>query len=128
MRKNPETSMEAYHRIMASGTKETTYKKIIQALKVIGSGNYEAIATAACENESRIWKRLKECRDMGLIIDTGKRVLTKSGSNSMVYALFTDSDKYKDVPRVEKQETITAVDYANLLIARGKSLVQKEMF
>ena len=136
MRKNPETSIEAYERIMASGTRETTYRKIIQALQTIGEGNYEAIALAANETESRIWKRIKETRDMGLIIDTGKRVLTKSGSNSMVYALFTDAHKYSHIPkpeRVSKSQT-SAVDYANMIIAKSKaakkpaSLYQPELF
>ena len=36
---------------------ETTYKKILDALKKIGEGNYELIAAAANEKESRIWKR-----------------------------------------------------------------------
>lgn len=128
MRKNPETSMEAYQRIMMPGARECTYKKVLESLQRIGEGNYEAIAAACFEKESRIWKRLGEMRNMGLIVDTGKRTLTKDNNNSMVYALFTDADKYKDVPKVERQEKITSVDFANVLIARGKSLVQKELF
>ncbi len=131
MRKNPETSLEAYQRIMHPGVRETTYKKIIQALKVIGEGNYEKIAAAAFEKESRIWKRLGELRNMGVIIDTGKRTLTKDNNNSMVYALFSDADKYADIPKPEgiKKDTTTAADYANMIIAKaGKKLVQKELF
>jgi len=121
MRKNPETSLQAYERITQK-VRDTTYKKIIEALKKIGEGNYEAISLAAGEKESRIWKRLGELRNMGVIIDTGKRTLTKDNNNSMVYAIFTDADKYKDVPKKERVEKITVVDYANVIIAKAKKI------
>jgi len=128
MRKNPETSLQAYERITQQ-VRDTTYKKIIEALKKIGEGNYELIAAAAFEKESRIWKRLGELRNMGVIIDTGKRTLTKDNNNSMVYALWSDADKYKDAPKAERLEKVTAVDYASKLIAMsGKRLVQPELF
>lgn len=127
MRKNPETSLQAYERITQQ-VRDTTYKKIIDALKKIGKGNYELIAAAAFEKESRIWKRLGELRNMGVIIDTGERTLTKDNNNSMVYALFSDAEKYKDIPKPERVESITAVDFANLLIAKGNRVQQKSLF
>jgi DNA-binding Lrp family transcriptional regulator len=127
MRKNPETSLLAYERIMRPGAKETTYKKIINALMSIGTGNYEAIAKSCCTDESKVWKRLGEMRNMGLIIDTGLRVQTKNNNKSMVYALFTDKEKYKNIPKPERlpKNQATAVDYANLIIAKtSKKTIQ----
>ena len=132
MRKNPNTSLEAYYnRIVDTGARETTYKKILDALKKIGEGNYELIAAAANEKESRIWKRIGELRKDGLVIDTGKRMQTKDNNASMVYALFMDAEKYKDVAKPEgfKKNQTTAADFANMIIAKNsKPLVQKELF
>lgn len=127
-RKNPETSIEAYNRIMSCDAKESAYKKIIQALEVIGEGNYEAISTQAKETESRIWKRLGECRSMGLIFDTGKRVITKNGSNSMVYALFTQKEKYIQVPKPEKIPKGKGISDYSKAIRRVSKIVQQVLF
>ncbi len=129
-RKNPETSLEAYERITKEGARETTYLKIIKALQKIGEGNYEAIAKAADEKESRIWKRLGEVRDMGIIFDTGKRTLTKDNNNSMVYALSNQKENYVNVKppeRIIKNQT-SAADYACAIIAKGKKLTQQTLF
>lgn len=131
MRKNPDTSLEAYYnRIVDTGARETTYKKILDALKKIGEGNYELIAAAANEKESRIWKRIGELRKDGLVIDTGKRMQTKDNNASMIYALFMDAEKYKDVAKPEKiqKDTITAVDWANKIIASTKKNIQQKLF
>lgn len=128
-RKNPETSIQAYNRIMSCDAKETAYKKIIQALEVIGEGNYEAIALQAKETESRIWKRLGECRSMGLIFDTGKRIVTKNGSNSMVYALFTQKEKHSQVPKPEKiPKGKGIIDYSKAIRRVSKIVQQASLF
>lgn len=128
-RKNPETSIQAYTRIMNCDAKETAYKKIIQALEVIGEGNYEAIALQAKETESRIWKRLGEIRSMGLIFDTGKRITTKNGSNSMVYALFSEKEKYIQVPKLEKIPKGKGIsDYSKAIRKVSSKIVQQVLF
>jgi DNA-binding Lrp family transcriptional regulator len=114
-----------------TGARETTYKKILVALKKIGEGNYEQIAAAANEDESRIWKRLGELRTDGIIIDTNKRVLTKNNNNSMVYAMFSDAAKYAGIPVPEsfRKGQTSAADFANMIIAKSsKPLIQKKLF
>lgn len=131
MPRNPETSLQAYDRICRPGARETTYLKIIKALEKIVEGNYEAIAKQAEEKESRIWKRLGELRSMGIIIDTGKRTLTKDNNNSMVYSLFQNSGNYENIKAPERIEKTTVADYASLLVnstAAGKKLIQAQMF
>lgn len=131
MPRNPETSLQAYERICQPGARETTYFKIIKALEKITEGNYEAIALAANEKESRIWKRIGELRTMGIIFDTGKRTLTKDNNNSMVYALFQNKGNYENIKAPERIEKTTAADFASMLInstAAGKKLIQKQLF
>lgn len=129
-RKNPETSMQAYERIMQEGARETTYRKIINSLETIGEGNYEKIAFQANERESRIWKRLCDLRNMGIIFDTGKRILTQSKCNSMVYALFPHKEKYVNVKPPERmvKHEISAADYACAILAKSKKPIQPRLF
>lgn len=84
-RKNPDTSLEAYHSLDPVKISEM-HKKIARAVKALGSGNYEAIALYLGVAESKVWKRLKEAQDAGLIFKTGETVLTKSNCKSYVYA------------------------------------------
>ena len=94
MSKVPQTSIDAYRGLDPARLRET-YRKIVDALTVIGEGNYEAIALQAQEKESRIWKRINEVVKLGLIHNTGKKVKTKDNGDSYVFALGPASDTPK---------------------------------
>jgi DNA-binding Lrp family transcriptional regulator len=81
----PETSRAAYHSLDPVKISEM-HKKIQKALKALGSANYEGIALYLGVPEQRVWKRLKEACDAGLISKTGETVPTKSNRQSYVYA------------------------------------------
>lgn len=96
-RKLPETSLAAY-RSLDPVRITKTYQIILDALKVIGTGNYEAIAKQATVNESRIWKRLSEMESAGLIYKPGTTVTTKSGRQSFQYSICNPNE-----PKIEKK-------------------------
>lgn len=127
-RVQPITSKLAYEIIMREGAREGMYKKIITALEVIGEGSSYDIAKHLGVKPDKVWKRASELKKDEVIIDTGKMGLSPDGNAAIIYALEKDKSKYKDVPKVERQEKITTVDYANVLIAKGKKLVQPELF
>jgi predicted transcriptional regulator len=74
-RKNPSTSIDAYRSLDTESLRDI-YKKILWGLSQIGEGTYEDIALAIREKEQRVWKRLKEMSDMGLIYRTEKKTLS----------------------------------------------------
>lgn len=100
--KQPVTSRLAYEKIMASGAREGMYKKIISTLEKIGEGTSWDIARYLNEKPDRVWKRNAELKQAEIIIDTGKFGLTPDNNPAIIYALFTQKEKYKDTPKPEK--------------------------
>lgn len=74
----PDTSKEAYRSLDPEKIRDI-YKRILWALSQIREGHYEDISIALKEKESRIWKRLKEMSDMGLIYRTENKKVLSSG-------------------------------------------------
>lgn len=115
---------------MREGAREGMYKKIITALEVIGEGSSYDIAKHLGVKPDKVWKRASELKKDEVIIDTGKMGLSPDGNPAIIYALAKDMSKYSHIEKIAPivKGMTTAADYANLLIARGKSLVQKELF
>src|SRR5882757_1999686 len=101
-RKQPLTSKLAYEKIMSAGAREGTYKKIITCLQSIGEGTSWDIANWLGVKPDKIWKRNSELKQASILIDTGKMGMTPDGNQAIIYALFTQKEKYSQVPKPEK--------------------------
>lgn len=123
--KIPQTSLDAY-RGLDPGKLREMYVKIVEALSVIKEGNYELIAAQAEEKESRIWKRLSEVRKLGLIHNTGKKIKTKDGCESYIYAIGpgTGNEKPKK-ERVMKGKTISDFSKAINQVKQSTPSIEK---
>ena len=54
--------------------KPTLYKKIREALEVIGNGTFRQIAKQANLEDMQVWKRLSEMERLGIISNVADRV------------------------------------------------------
>lgn len=113
----PETSKEAYRKLDPARV-AGTYLKIINALKVITEGNYEAIALAAGIAPEKVWKRLSELQRSEIIYKPGNTVVTKNGSNSYVYRLCGEQPVKSQVEKALPGKSIS--DYSKELIPPEK--------
>lgn len=91
-RKQPETSKDALKSLNPEKIRDI-YKRILEALQIIGKGTYEDISKQMKIDSSRVWKRLSECHIMGLIERTGERKALSSGRDGFVWQLTS-----KDLP------------------------------
>jgi hypothetical protein len=105
-RKNPETSLEAYRGLDPQRMNQT-YRAIVDALLVIGKGNYETIAVQAEMPEAKIWKRMGEAAKMGLIHNTGETIKTKNGYKSYLFAIGPAPETVQKKQRVMKGKTVS---------------------
>lgn len=104
-RKIPATSLEAY-RSLDPNKLSYTHRQIIEALTVLGTGNYEQIAAQCDEPEAKIWKRLNEVCKLGAIHNTGNTTLTKNKCKSYIYGIGPGTE-VKKKERVMKGKTIS---------------------
>lgn len=134
-RKQTDTSRFAYEKIMMG--RDTHYKRILLALEWLVEGNSWQIAEQAHLKPDQTWKRISELvkpdeNGISCIIDTGKRNLNPDGNLSIVYGLYENRDKYKNIPKEThyREGITTAADYASELIAKTKigKLQQQELF
>lgn len=87
MSKQPETSLEAKD-LKTDESKCRDYDKISSALRVIGEGNYEAIARQMkVKDATVVARRLKEMRELNLLENTGNKTKTSRGRNAFVHKL-----------------------------------------
>lgn len=82
----PETSREAFHSLDPVNILEL-HNRIMDALRIIGSGTFEDIARQAKLEPQRVWRRLSECLKAGIVYRPGTKKPLKSGRNGMVWAL-----------------------------------------
>lgn len=85
-RKNPPTSAEAFKSITEDQLR-AIYKKIIDALRLIGEGSQEDIAAKAKVDREKIWKRLSELHNMGFIYRPGNTRVLRSGRKGYTWML-----------------------------------------
>ncbi len=85
-RKPVETSLEALASLSPVNLLEV-HLRIMDALRIIGSGTYEDIARQAKLEPQRVWKRLSEALKAGVIYRPGTKKPLKSGRNGFVWAL-----------------------------------------
>lgn len=85
-RKQPETSLEALRSLDPAQIRDI-YVSIKWALGQIGSGHFEDIAAALKLPKERVWRRLKEMEDLGIIYRPGTKKMLSTGRNGMVWVL-----------------------------------------
>ncbi len=85
-KKLPETSLEARASLRPEEIRDM-YRKIMVSLAALGQGTFEDISAHAKEPRERIWKRLSEMHDMGLIYRPGAKKVLKSGRQGYIWML-----------------------------------------
>lgn len=116
-RKNPDTSIEAYKSLDPESLNET-YKGIIKALNVLGTGTYEDIAAFLKKDRIAIGRRMKEVMDKGLVYRTGQTKQLKSGRKGFIWALTNGSLIKTEIEagNVFKKKVKSSTDFANDII------------
>lgn len=75
-RKNPDTSIAAFHSLDQSKVQELK-NKIMEALKVLGKGTSEQIADYLGKEYDQVWKRCSDLKNEKKIFASDSKVLTK---------------------------------------------------
>jgi len=125
-RKNPDTSVAAYHSLDPAKIRKT-YQDIMKALESLGKGNYEQISDWLNVDPAKIWKRTSEMVRLGLIHRTESKILTRSKKFSYQYALGPSPEPVKRKERVMKGKTVS--DFSKALIQpKQSSRTQESLF
>lgn len=86
-RKQPSTSKEA-NDLKSVESKNKDYKRIEMAYSVIGQGHYEDVAKfLGLKDLNIVSRRMKEMRDLGILVNTGIKKLTSRNRNAFVHCL-----------------------------------------
>lgn len=85
-RKHCETSADALASIKSEDMKRL-YRRIIEALKVLGQGSSQQISAYLTLEDDVVRKRLSELQNFGIIYKPGHKVPTKKGRDSYVWTL-----------------------------------------
>lgn len=119
-RKNPPTSLEAYHNLDPIRLSQTQ-QDIVRAVKALGEANFEAVAAFLMVKPEKIWKRINECEKAGAIYKPGNTVLTKNGYKSYVYRATQPGQSTEPVTeKALKGDTVA--DYSRKLIPTQANL------
>ena len=114
MRNNPATSIDAFKSLKPDQVREV-YKKILDALKVLGQASSEQIAEYLTMEHAKIHKRVSEMQGLSMIYRPGLRVPTKSGRTAFVWAIQGTLEK-TDKEVVYKKEEKSAHQFSSDLI------------
>lgn len=82
----PETSKKAYKQVSAEML-QGHYKKIVAALSVLGTCNYEKIADYVGLDKHAVGRRIGELERMQIIYKPGTQSLTKNNRQAFNYCL-----------------------------------------
>lgn len=119
-RKQPETSKTAYQSLDPVQIREI-YIKIKWALGQIGSGTFEDISAALKVPKERVWRRLKEMEDLGMIYRPGTKKLLSTGRNGMVWTLYNHDGQNTKVTEKSLPGTSVA-DYSRKILQTSLDL------
>lgn len=126
---NPDTSLAA-NKSFTFEMRLTHFKKITEALKVLGAANYEEIANYLCfKDKVAVGRRLKEMELAGMIFKPGGKSSTTSGRQAYVYQLSGTQPKTDfQIERALKGEGVG--DFARKMreIAQKPPISQQELF
>jgi hypothetical protein len=114
----PQTSKDAHASLKAEEIREM-YRRILEALRLIKEGHMEDIAAACHVKPEKVWKRLSEMRDMGLIYRPGNRKVLQSGCTGYTWRLVGD----------EPTEPVTEKSLPGKSVADySKQILQTQLF
>lgn len=85
-RKQPQTSLDAYHSIESKHLNQT-YQSILTALQALKSASAEQIAIYLGKEHEQINRRVSELEKQNKIYRNGKQTLTKKGRLAYCWAL-----------------------------------------
>jgi len=109
--KVPSTSKAAYDRAKL-GMIESHHEKILAALQVLGTVNYEAIANHLNMDRHAVGRRLSELEKDQKVFKPGTKSKTKSGCMAMNYSLTKPSATENEF----KPGVMASSDYSKELI------------
>lgn len=127
-RKLPDTSLDANKRATLE-MREGHYKKIKDALSVLGKANYEKIADYVGLDRHAVGRRVSEMERLEFIYKPGTKSSTKSGRQAYDYCL-TGNGMAKTENEVRyKAGEKSAADFANDLINKTTNpFIQTQLF
>lgn len=121
-----DTSRLAYDKIYNG--RDNHYKKLVLAMEWLNEGTSYQLSRQAGLRDEQGWKRISELvkpdeNGVSVFIDTGKRGLSPQGNPAIIYAMYTDKEKYAHIKPSERFDanTPTAVDYASKLSATAEN-------
>lgn len=82
----PQTSKDAYASLKPQQLR-AIYRKIVEALKVMGEGSSQQISAYLTLDDEVVRKRLSELQKMGILYKPGHRVPTKKGCTAYVWQI-----------------------------------------
>jgi hypothetical protein len=129
-RKLPNTSIDAFRSVTPKMLAKH-YQMILDALKMINTGNYEDISIhLGLTDKVKVARRLNEMCGLELIHKTGITKPTSTGRGANVYAIRTPDTIVPIIENHYREGVTTASDYAAELIAKTKQqqLIQKDLF
>lgn len=116
----PETSREAFHSLDPIQLAEI-YRKILWGLSQLGEATFEELAVAIKEPKERVWKRMSELRDKGLIYRPGNKRMLRS--NRMGYTWMLTKEGLPTTSKAEKALSgKTVADYSKSIQDISKQL------
>ena len=111
-RKHISTSADAYNSLKP-GQLAAIYRKIIEALKVLGQGSSQQISAHLTLDDDVVRKRLSELGKMGIIYKPGHKVPTKKGRDSYVWQLCSPGAKTDTQNKVMTGKSV--IDYSKTI-------------
>lgn len=116
----PDTSREAFHSLDPVNL-AVVHGKILDALKIIGSGTFEDIARQAKLEPQRVWRRLAELEKHNLVHRPGEKKVLSSGRNGLVWHL-RDPSQPTPTPVVENVPIPgkTVSDFSKVILQQQK--------
>jgi len=122
-RKLPDTSHAAYQQ--AKPMIEHHHQKIIEALQVLGSANYEVIAAHCKMDRHQIGRRLSELERSLTVFKPGTKTPTKSGRMAYDYCLTNSNQKKTEKPSHKEERAMH--EFAESLISATNE-IQTDLF
>lgn len=117
----PDTSKEAFDSLPQTEIGQM-YNKILMALEVIQEGTFEMIAAQIGVEPSKVWKRLSEMMQAGMIYRPGTKYPLKSGRQGYTWRRIINSSPTPPPSIIEnkKIEGKSVGEYAKQILQQAK--------
>lgn len=115
----PQTSKDALASLKSEEIQEM-HRRILEALRLIKEGTWHDLAVAMKEKPERIWKRLSELKEKGLIYRPMTRKALPSGRTGFTWRLVGDESTAPVTEKALPGKSIS--DYSKKLIPSQQQL------